>query len=50
MLPGTMSRAVISDLVGSPETTLLIDSTLLSVLYPRQLGKSPGFPGAAWVR
>jgi hypothetical protein len=44
-----MRRAVLSDLVGSPET-LLIDSTLLSVLHPRQLGKSPGFPGAAWVR
>jgi hypothetical protein len=44
-----MRRAILSDLVGSPET-LLIDSALLSVLYPRQLGKSPGFPGAAWVR
>ena len=44
-----MRRAVLSDLVGSPET-LLIDSTLLSVLHPRQVGKSPGLPGAAWVR
>jgi hypothetical protein len=44
-----MRRAVLSDLVGSPET-LLIDSTLLSVLHPRQVEKSPGLPGAAWVR
>jgi DDE family transposase len=44
-----MRRAVLSDLVGSPET-LLINSTLLSVLHPRQVGKSPGLPGAAWVR
>ena len=44
-----MRRAVLSDLVGSPET-LLIDSTLLSVSHPRQLGQSAGFAGAAWVR
>src|ERR671932_540778 len=44
-----MRRAVVSDLAGSPET-LLIDSTLLSVLHPRQLGQSAGFAGAAWVR
>ena len=34
-----LRRAVLSDLVGEPET-LLIDSTLLSVLHPRQVGKS----------
>jgi len=44
-----MRRAILSDLVGTPET-LLIDSTLLSVLHPRQLRQSPGFAGAAWVR
>ena len=44
-----MRRAVLSDLVSTPET-LLIDSTLLSVLHPRQLGQSAGFAGAAWVR
>jgi hypothetical protein len=44
-----LRRAVLSDLVGTPET-LLIDSTLLSVLHPRQLGQSAGFAGAAWVR
>jgi hypothetical protein len=44
-----MRRAVLSDLVGEPET-LLIDSTLLSVLHPRQVGQSAGFVGAAWTR
>src|SRR5919199_6782300 len=44
-----MRRAVLSDLVSTPET-LLIDSTLLSVLHPRQLGQSAGFAEAAWVR
>jgi Transposase DDE domain len=44
-----MRRAVLSDLVGEPET-LLIDSTLLSVLHPRQVGQSAGFAGAAWTR
>jgi len=44
-----MRRAVLSDLVGEPET-LLIDSTLLSVLHPRQVGQSAGFVGAAWAR
>ncbi len=46
---GPMRRAVLSDLVGVPET-LLIDSTLLSVLHPRQVGQSAGFVGAAWAR
>jgi hypothetical protein len=41
---------ILPELVGEPET-LLIDSTLLEVLHPRQVGKSAGFfPGAAWVR
>src|SRR5215212_3926771 len=44
-----LRREVVAELVGDPET-LLIDSTLLSVLHPRQLGQSPGFAGAAWVR
>jgi hypothetical protein len=44
-----LRRAVLTDLVGEPET-LLIDSTLLSVLHPRQVGQSAGFAGAAWVR
>jgi Transposase DDE domain len=35
--------------VGDPET-LIVDSTLLSVLHPRQAGQSAGFQGAAWVR
>jgi hypothetical protein len=44
-----LRRAVLPELVGDPET-LLVDSTLLSVLHPRQVGQSAGFPGAAWVR
>ena len=40
---------MLTDLVGEPET-LLIDSTLLSVLHPRQVGQSTGIAGAAWVR
>jgi hypothetical protein len=42
-------RAVLCELVGEPQT-LLIDSTLLSVLHPRQVNQSAGFTGAAWVR
>jgi hypothetical protein len=44
-----LRHAVLTDLVGEPET-LLIDSTLLPVLHPRQVGQSAGFAGAAWVR
>ncbi len=44
-----LRRVVLPELVGDPET-LLVDSTLLSVLHPRQVGQSAGFPGAAWVR
>ena len=36
-------------MVGNPET-LLVDSTLLSVLHPRQVSQGSGFSGAAWVR
>ena len=38
-----------TELVGDPET-LIVDSTLLSVLHPRQVSQSAGFDGAAWVR
>ena len=44
-----LRREIIPELVGDPET-LLIDSTLLAVLHPRQVAQSAGFPGAAWVR
>ena len=44
-----LRREVLSELVGDPET-LLIDSTLLEVLHPRQIPQSAGFDGAAWVR
>src|SRR5918997_3361811 len=38
-----------NELVGEPKT-LIVDSTLLSVLHPRQVPQSAGFEGAAWVR
>ena len=41
--------AVLAELVGEPET-LIVDSTLLEVLHPRQVSQSAGFEGAAWVR
>ncbi|MCA1731920.1 MAG: transposase [Actinobacteria bacterium] len=44
-----LRRSVLPELVGDPET-LLVDSTLLEVLHPRQVKKSAGFDGAAWVR
>jgi hypothetical protein len=44
-----LRREVLFEMVGDPET-LLIDSTLLSVLHPRQVSQGSGFCGAAWVR
>jgi len=45
-----LRRLVVGDLVGEPET-LIVDSTLLGVLHPRQVKQSAsGFEGAAWVR
>ena len=44
-----LRRAVLPELVGDPET-LIIDSTLLEVLHPRQVSQSAGFDGAAWAR
>jgi hypothetical protein len=44
-----LRREILSELVGEPET-LLVDSTLLEVLHPRQAGQSAGFEGAAWIR
>ena len=44
-----LRRAVVPELVGDPET-LVIDSTLLAVLHPRQVKQSTGFEGAHWVR
>ena len=45
-----LRRAVLAELVGEPET-LIVDSTLLEVLRPRQVSQSAaGFHGAAWVR
>jgi len=44
-----LRREILSEMVGEPET-LLVDSTLLSVLHPRQVSQGAGFPGGAWVR
>ena len=45
-----LRRAVLAELVGDPET-LVVDSTLLSVLHPRQVGQSAaGFERTAWAR
>ena len=49
-----LRRAVLPELVGEPET-MIVDSTLLSVLHPRQVKQSSegwGRPasGAAWAR
>jgi hypothetical protein len=39
-----LGQDVVSELVGDPET-LIIDSTLLSVLHPRQVEQSGGSRG-----
>jgi Transposase DDE domain len=44
-----LRRAILPELVGEPET-LIVDSTLLEVLHPRQVCQGSGFEGAAWVR
>ncbi len=48
-----LRREILRELVGEPET-LLVDSTLLEVLHPRQVKQSAGWgspsEGAAWVR
>ena len=43
-----LRRAVLGELAGDPET-LVVDSTLLPVLHPRQVEQSAGFDGAAWA-
>ncbi|MDQ4063185.1 MAG: transposase [Actinomycetota bacterium] len=48
-----LRREILPELIGEPET-LIVDSTLLSVLHPRQVSQSAGWgnpsAGAAWVR
>jgi Transposase DDE domain len=45
-----LRRAILPELVGDPET-MIVDSTLLEALHPRQVSQSPGFDGvASWVR
>jgi len=43
-----LRRTILAELVGDPET-LVVDSTLLAVLHPRQVSQSAGFDGAAWA-
>ena len=48
-----LRRAILPELVGDPET-LIVDSTLLAVLHPREVSQSGGWgsssAGATWVR
>ena len=44
-----LRREIVPELVGEAES-LLVDSTLLEVLHPRQVPQSAGFEGAGWVR
>ncbi len=45
----SLRRSVLPELVGEPET-LIVGSTLLSVLHPRQVKQSAaGFEGTAWA-
>ena len=44
-----LRREILPELIGEPET-LLVDSTLLEVLHPRQVSQGSGFAGACWVR
>jgi Transposase DDE domain len=44
-----LRREILSEVIGDPQT-LIVDSTLLSVLHPRQVPQGSGFPGAAWFR
>ena len=48
-----LRKEILPELVGDPET-LIVDSTLLSVLHPREVSQSGGggslSAGAAWVR
>jgi hypothetical protein len=44
-----LRREIVPELVGDPET-LLIDSTLLAALHPRQVSQSAGFPAASCIR
>ena len=44
-----LRRAVLGELAGDPET-LVVDSTLLPMLHPRQVAQSAGFEGAGWAK
>ena len=40
---------MVADLIGDPQT-LVVDSTLLEVLHPREVPQLAGLEGAGWVR
>ena len=45
-----LRQEILAELVGEPDT-LIVDSTLLEVLHPRQVSQGSGFEGAAsWAR
>jgi hypothetical protein len=44
-----LRRSILPELVGDPET-IIVDSTVLPVVHPRQVSQSSAFEGAAWVR
>lgn len=44
-----LRKAIVGELVGDPET-MIVDSTLVEALHPREVSQSSGFDGAAWVR
>src|SRR5688572_29624240 len=43
-------RAILGRVGRGALKTLIVDSTLLEVLHPRQLPQGSGFDGAAWAR
>ena len=44
-----LRRDVLYEMIGDPET-LLVDSTLLSVLHPREVSQGSGFPTSRSLR
>jgi hypothetical protein len=44
-----LRRSILPELMGDPET-IVVESTVLPVVHPRQVTQSSAFEGAAWVR
>src|SRR5918995_2262471 len=49
-LPGALAACDPRGIDGRALKTMIVDSTLLPVLHPRQVSQGSGFEGAAWVR